>query len=539
MKEKRTRSSSLVSLLILALLEWERVNFFEFVFNLHECSLSSTLLWVSDCVRVSVWEEMGIISEDLICRLKSGTVFCFKFSRAHPITSILLCSFCLIATSFPMVFRSLIFFLTLFVSTTLFLEAILSVITRPRALESERKPAKASIESHEVYEQKELVEINKHGGSEVAECEAETRTEIVESGHQGEEKEDKLNPNEDKLEISNAGIDLMEFKLTEKEDEITAHKSEQEEAISYISPLSVVNGGTREEEGSFHVGQPAFYSGLDLVGEAEGDEPPRFSLDLGSNDFFSIALHSSWERFDPSSDSGSEASSENLGPLFDEYNPHSTTDGENPNEDKNDLPVDFHFNGRDENRFELFHEDSSDSTSEDENLIEIAISEQQVLKRYGRETHGLYQDVTGEPNLIDLDYSDGFLEQGSVREQILIEILSDERASFPEEENLIEIDLSTESFANLANEQIGPADIKFDPEEASPIQIPRRQRNPVTDILHEPLPTDYYSFLDDRTQPWRAVWPPESRKENSILQMKSIEYAGTQVSHSPLMADER
>lgn len=439
-----------------------------------------------------------------------------------------------------MVFRSLIFFLTLIISTTLFLEAILSFITRPRALESERQAAKASIESQEVYEQKELVEIKKHGEPQVAECEAETRAEIVESGHQGEEKEDEQNPIEDKLEISNAGIELMEFKFTQKEDEITAHKpEEEEEAISYISPLGVVNGGTQEEEGSFHVGKPIFYSGLDLVGEAEGDEPPRFSLDLGSNDFFSIPLHSSWERFDPSSDSGSEASSENLGPLFDDYNPHSTTDGQNPNEDKNDPPVGFHFHGRDEERFELFHEDSSDSTSEDENLIEIAISEQQVLKRYGRGTHGLYPDVPGEPNLIDLDYSEGFPEQGSIREQNLIEILSDERASFPEEENLIEIDLSTEGFANLANVQIGPADIKFVPEEASPIQIPRRQRNPVTDILHEPIRTDYYSFLDDRTQPWRAVWPPESRKENSILQMKSIEYAGTQVSHSPLLADER
>jgi len=313
----------------------------------------------------------------------------------------------------------------------------------------------------------------------------------------------------------------MEFKLTEKVDEITAHKSEEKEAISYLSSLGVVNSGTEEEDGSFLVGQTIFYSGLDFEGDAEVDEQPRFSLDLGSNDFFSIPLHSSWERFDFSSDSGSEASSENLGPLFDDYNPHLTTDGENPNEDKNDPPVGFHFHGGDENRFQLFHEDSSDSTSEDENLIEIAISEQQVLKRYGRGMHGLYPDVTGESNLIDLDYSEGFPEQGRVREQNLIDIFSNEKASFPEEENLIEIDLSAETFANPANEQIGPADIKSDSEEACPTQIAIRKANPVTDILHESHLRDYYSFLDDKSQPWKAVWPPESRKEDNILQMKS------------------
>lgn len=462
---------------------------------------------------------MGIISENLICRLKSATVFFFEFTWAHPIISILLCSFFLITKSFPMVFRCLIFFITLIVSTALFLKAILSVIPRPRAMESERQAVKASIEIHEVYNQKELVEIKKHGEPQVTESKEETGTEIVETGHQGEEKEDEQNPREDKPEISNTGIELMEFKLTEKEDEIIARKSEEEEAISYISPLGVVNGGSEEEDGSFHVEQPIFCSGLDLVGEAEGDELPRFSLGLGSNDFFSIPLHSSWERFDSASDSGSEASSENFGPVFDDYNSHSTTDGDNPNKDKNDPSVDFHFHGREEDRFELFHEDSSDSTSEDENLIEIAISEQQVPNRYGRGMHVLYPDITGEPNLIDLDYSEGFPEQSSVREQNLVEIFSDERASFPEEENLIEIDLSAETFANLAKEQIGPADIKSDSEEASPTQIPTRQGNPVADFLHDPLPQDYYSFLDDKTPPWRTREPKGRRHSTNEIRI--------------------
>lgn len=481
---------------------------------------------------------MGTISKNLIRRSKNATVFCFKFTRAHPIISILLCSLCLIAKSFPMVFRCLIFFSTLIVSTALFLEAILSVITRPRALKSEKQPAKASIEIHEVYEQKELIQIKENGEPQVAECKEETGTEIVETDHQGEEKEDKQNPNEDKLEFSNVGIEMMEFKLTEKENEITARKSEEEEAISYINPQDVVNSGSEEEDGSLHFGQRIFYSGLDLGGEAEGDELPRFSFGLGSNDFFSMPLHSSWERFDSSSDSGSEASSENLGPLFDDYNPQSTADGENPNKDENG-PPDFHFHGRDESRFVLFHGNSSDSTSEDENLIEIAISEQRVPNRYSRGMHGLYPDVTEEPNLIDLDYSEGFPEEGSVREQNLLEIFSDERASFPEEENLIEIDLSAEHFANLANQPIAPADIKSESEEASPIQIPTTQGNPIAAMLHDLLPRDYYSSLDDKTEPWRAVWPPESRKENSILQMRSMDYAGTQVSHMPLMADKR
>lgn len=314
-----------------------------------------------------------------------------------------------------------------------------------------------------------------------------------ETDHQGEEKEDKQNPNEDKLEFGNAGIELMEFKLTEKVNEITARKSEEEEAISYVSPLHVVNGVSEDEDGSFHVGQRIFYSGLDLGGEAEGDELPRFSLGLRSNDFFSMPLHSSWERFDSSSDSGSEASSENLGPLFDEYNPHSIADGENPNKDKNGPPVDLHFHGRDDSRFELFHGNSSDSSSEDENLIEIAISEQQVPNRYSRGMHGLYPDE--EPNLIDLNYSGGFPEQGSVREQNLLEIFSDERASFPDEENLIEIDLSAEHFTNLANQPIAPADIKSESEEVSPIQIPTRQGNPVAGMLLDLLPRDYYSSI--------------------------------------------
>lgn len=446
---------------------------------------------------------MGIVSKNLIRRLNSVTVFCFKFTRAHPIISIILCSFCLIVKSFPMVFRCLIFFLALIVSTALFLEAILSIIPRPRPLESEKQAAKASIEIHEVYEQEELVEIKENGEPQVAERKEETETEIVETDHQGEEKEDKQNPNEDRLEFGNAGIELMEFKLTEKvneitarESEITARKSEEEEAISYISPLDVVNGVSEDEDGSFHVGQRIFYSGLDLAGEAEVDELPRFSLGLRSNDFFPMPLHSSWERFDSSSDSGSEASSENLGPLFDEYNPHSIADGENPNKDKNGPPVDLNFHGRDESRFELFHGNSSDSSSEDENLIEIAISEQQVPNRYSRGMHGLYSDVIEEPNLIDLNYSGGFPEQGSVREQNLLEIFADERASFPEEENLIEIDLSAEHFTNLANQPIAPADIKSESEEVSPIQIPARQGNPVAGMLLDLLPRDYMIKLN-------------------------------------------
>lgn len=151
----------------------------------------------------------------------------------------------------------------------------------------------------------------------------------------------------------------MGFKLIEKNDEITTHYSKEEEAISYTSPLGVVNNRTKEEDGSFPASKTIFYSSLHLIGEAKVDEQHMFSLELVLNDFLSITLHSSWKRFDSSSNFGSKESLENSSLLIYDYNPHLTIDGEKPNEDKNDLPIDFYFHGKDENQFNLFHEDSS------------------------------------------------------------------------------------------------------------------------------------------------------------------------------------
>ncbi|KAH9326453.1 hypothetical protein KI387_006631 [Taxus chinensis] len=60
----------------------------------------------------------------------------------------------------------------------------------------------------------------------------------------------------------------------------------------------------------------------------------------------------------------------------------------------------------DENLFGLFKADASDSTSEEDNLIEIELSEKQILKENEHEWRQVQGWATGKLNLIDLDYSD-------------------------------------------------------------------------------------------------------------------------------------
>ncbi|GLJ45001.1 hypothetical protein SUGI_0947260 [Cryptomeria japonica] len=242
--------------------------------------------------------------------------------------------------------------------------------------------------------------------------------------------------------------------------------------------------------------------------EEEGDD-----FDIPLMNFFSMPLKSSWTRFDSSSDSISEASSlGNLGPLFDDLDPLLLTEEDDDpkasitaHEDEERRIGWTEEDDGYENLFGLIKEDDSDSSSE-ENLIEIELPQQQLLSRSEQELRLLQRGATEELNLIDLDYSDDKEE----RLQDLIDFFSEkERASsapaFPEEENLIEIDLLADALLAPTNEEINQFDSVRNKEKVSSFQTPARKEDPFTDLLSE-LSNHDHSY---KTQSRKNVCQPD------------------------------
>lgn len=185
-------------------------------------------------------------------------------------------------------------------------------------------------------------------------------------------------------------------------------------------------------------------------------------------DFFSLTLQSTWKTFgqgaatknfssdeddDDDTDSSSEASGDSLGRLgplvYEVQDPQQSHEKErnSPRESSStggESPVDFHFTWTEEDEgeekeslFEIVHSGDAHSTSEEENLIEIALSDQ--------ENNPERQAIKGtvDHNHEEQPHQEKDIKPHGAEEENLIEIdLSAEKNGLQEEKNQVQKEVS-------------------------------------------------------------------------------------------------
>lgn len=367
---------------------------------------------------------------DVRKRIGSGIGMCLQFACANPMISLELFSVGVIAAIYPQ-FCMRVFMSPVVIYTAMLLTVFLRIghhqqqekLSRKKKAIDTHNEADSAEADHDADSINEVSEVTMKFGEQ-------TLTEDLST-----EKPMSEGKIWDIVEMEDHDEDSFHGKSVPREIVIT------EEGLMYRSHLDVImediegESGTplkqttdddddEDDDGSYI--DPS-EDGSYIDPSEDGDLEDRGKVPL--EDFFSHTLQSSWKTFHNSNSSDMESSSESsvdhdslgdLGPLVYQIHDQSDEFGElsrgQQKMDEEEL--------RDENLFEIVHEGDVHSVSEDDNLIEIALSDHQEIINSSEEA----------VKRID----PGFTERKADNDQIQMGVNS----SHSQEGNLIEIDLS-------------------------------------------------------------------------------------------------
>lgn len=354
---------------------------------------------------------------DVRKRIGSGIGLSLQFACANPMISLELFAVGVVAAIYPQ-FCMRVFMSPVVIYTAMFLTVLLRI-------GHQQQQEKLSMKQKEIDTHNEADSAEADHDDSINEVSEATMKFGEQSITEGLSNEEPVGEGKiwDIVEMEDHDEDGFHEKSVPREILIT------EEGLMYRSQLDVIMEDIEGESGTPLKQTDEEEEEDDYIDPSEdGDIEDRGKVPL--EDFFSHTLHSSWKTFHNSNSSDDmESSSESsvdhdslgdLGPLV--YQIHDQSD-EFEEFSRGQQKMDEE-ELRDENLFEIVHEGDVHSVSEDDNLIEITLSD--------------HQEIMNSPEEAVKCIDPGFTERKADNDQIQM----DGNSSHSQEGNLIEIDLS-------------------------------------------------------------------------------------------------